>query len=89
MAAAESPEAEFWSFANFEEKKRKSNPLMSFPKIVNRMGPFGQKRKKIGFSLLLADSWYFRIYALKELKLPFMKNFVVPEKCWQTGEKIP
>ena len=45
MAAAESPVAEFWSFANFEEKKRKSNLLMWFPKIVNQIGPFGQKRK--------------------------------------------
>ena len=56
--------AEFSGFANFEEKKRKSNLLMSFPKIVNPMGSFGQKRKK-KFSLLSADSRYFRIYALK------------------------
>ena len=46
MAAAEGPMAEFSGFANFEEKKRKSNLLMSFPKIVNPMGFFGQKRKK-------------------------------------------
>ena len=46
MAAAESPVAEFSSFANFEEKKRKSNLLMSFPKIGNQMGSFGQIRKK-------------------------------------------
>ena len=32
IAAAEGPVAEFSSFANFEEKKRKSNLLMSFPK---------------------------------------------------------
>ena len=49
MATAEGPEAEFSGFANFEEKKRKSNLLMSFPKIVNQMGYFGQKRKKIVF----------------------------------------
>ena len=40
MAAAEVPVAEFSGFANFEEKKRKSNLLMSFPKIVNAMGSF-------------------------------------------------
>ena len=49
MAAAEGPVAEFSGFANFEEKKRKSNLLMSFPKIVNPMGSFGQKRKKMFF----------------------------------------
>ena len=66
MAAVEGPVAEFSGFANFEEKKRKSNLLMSFPKIVNQMGSFSGKRKKIVFSLLSADSRYFRIYALKE-----------------------
>ena len=45
MATAEGPVAEFSSFANLEEKKRKSNPLMSFPKIGNQMGSFGQIRK--------------------------------------------
>ena len=45
MAAAEGLVAEFSSFANFEEKKRKSNLLMSFPKIGNQMGSFGQIRK--------------------------------------------
>ena len=49
MAAAEDPVAEFSGFANFEKKKRKSNLLMSFPKIINQMGSFGQKRKKIFF----------------------------------------
>ena len=67
MAAAEGPVAEFSSFANFEEKKRKSNLLMSFPKIVSQMGSFGQIRKKFVISLLSADSRYFRIYALKHL----------------------
>ena len=43
MAAAEGTVAEFSCFANFERKKRKSNRLMSFPKIVNQMGSFGQK----------------------------------------------
>jgi len=46
MAAAEGPVAEFSGFANFEEKRRKSKLLMTFPKIVNPMGSFGQKRKK-------------------------------------------
>ena len=41
MAAVEGPVAEFSSFANFEEKKRKSKLLMSFPKIGNQMGCFG------------------------------------------------
>ena len=45
MAAAEGPVAEFSSFANFEEKRRKSKLLMSFPKTGNQMGPFGQIRK--------------------------------------------
>ena len=49
MAAAEGPVAEFSSFANLEEKKRKSNLLMSFPKTGNQMGSFGQIRKKSFF----------------------------------------
>ena len=50
MAAAEGPVAEFSSFANFKEKKWKSNLLRSFPKTGNQMGSFGQIRKKIRFS---------------------------------------
>ena len=46
MAAAEGLVTEFSGFANFEEKKRKPNLMMSFPKIVNQMGSFGQKRKQ-------------------------------------------
>ena len=45
MAATEGPVAEFSSFANFEERKRKSNLLKSFPKIVHQKGSFGQMRK--------------------------------------------
>ena len=63
MAAAEGPVAEFSSFANFEEKK--SNLLMSFPKIVNQIGSFWSNKKKFVISLLSAGSRYFRIYALK------------------------
>ena len=65
MAAAEGRLAEFSSFANFEERKRKSNLLMPFPKTGNQMGFFDQIRKKFVFSLLSVDSRYFRIYALK------------------------
>ena len=49
MAAAEGPVAEFSSFANFEEKKGKSNLLMPFPKTGNQMGSFGQIRKNSFF----------------------------------------
>ena len=65
MAAAEGLVAEFSSFANSEEKKRKSNLLMSFPKIGSQMGSFWSNKKKFVFPLLSADSRYFRIYALK------------------------
>jgi len=49
MAAFEGTKAEFSGFANFEETKRKSNLLKSFPKTVNQMGSFGEKRKKLFF----------------------------------------
>ena len=49
VAAAEGPVTEFSSFASFEERKRKSKLLMSFPKIVSQMGSFGQIRKKIRY----------------------------------------
>ena len=45
MAATGGPVAEFSSFTNFEERKRKSNLLKSFPKIVHQKGSFGQMRK--------------------------------------------
>ena len=57
MATAEGPVAEFSGFANFEEKKRKSNLLMSFPKIVNQMGSFGPKRKKIFLCFNAPTNW--------------------------------
>ena len=44
-AATDGPMTEFSSFANFEKRKRKSNLLMSFPKIVHQKGSFGQIRK--------------------------------------------
>jgi len=46
MAAVEGPVAEFLGFANFEERKRKSNLFKSFPKIVNQMGSLGEKKEK-------------------------------------------
>ena len=49
MAASEGPVAELSSFANFEEKKRKSNLLMSFPKTGNQIGSFDQIRKNLFF----------------------------------------
>ena len=57
MAATEGPVTEFSSFANFEERKRKSNLLMSFPKIVHQKGSFGQKRNNplFCFSRLILD----------------------------------
>ena len=45
MAATEGPVAEFSSFANFEERKGKSNLLKSFPKKIHQKGSFGQIRK--------------------------------------------
>ena len=49
IVAPEGPVVEFSSFANFEEKKKKSNLLMSFPKTGNQMGSFGQIRKNSFF----------------------------------------
>ena len=49
VAATDGAVAEFSSFANFEERKRKSNLLMSFPKIVHQKGSFGQIRKNLLF----------------------------------------
>ena len=70
MAATEGPVAEFSSFANFEERKRKSNLLISCRKIVHREGSFGSV-----ISLLSADSQYFRTYTLKEIRKN--KNIVI------------
>ena len=66
MAAAEDLVAEFSSFANSEERKRKSNLLMSFLKISNQMGSFGQIRKKNRYSASVGRFSIFsdRIYAL-------------------------
>jgi len=70
MAAAEGPLAEFSCFANFEERKRKWNLLMSLSN-----GFLSSKKKKNVFSLLSADSRYFRIYAVKYAKLAAARVF--------------
>ena len=46
MAVAEN---QIFKFANFEEKKRKSNLLIPFPKTGNQMGFFRQIRKNSFF----------------------------------------
>ena len=51
MAASEGPEAEYSSFAHFEERKRKLNFLMSFLKIVHQKCSFRQIRKNLLFRL--------------------------------------
>ena len=63
MAAAEGLVAEFSSFANSEEMKSKSNLLMSFPKIGNQMGSFGQIRKNslFRFCRLILDIFGFTL----------------------------
>jgi len=55
---------------------------MPFPKIVNQMGSFGEKRKKIVFSLLSADSRYFQISALKysDNSLILLKSTTFPDR---------
>ena len=63
MAAAEGLVAEFSSFANFENGKRISNLLMSFPKKGNQMGSFGQIRKNSFFCFCRP---ILDIYALKD-----------------------
>ena len=80
MAVAEGPVGEFSSFANLEEKKRKSNLLMSFPKIGNQMGSFGQIRKNsffrfcrpildiFGLTLLISDEEFNTVICKCKLK---------------------
>ena len=68
MAATEGPVAEFSSFANFEERKRKLNLLMSFPKIVHQKGSFGQIRKNplFRFCLPILDIFGLTLLTLQE-----------------------
>ena len=65
MAAAEGLVAEFSSFANSEEKKRKSNLWKSFPKNRKPNGFFWSNKKKNRYFASVGDSRYSRIYALK------------------------
>ena len=77
MAAAEGLVAEFSSFANLEEKKRKSNLLMSFPKTGNQMGSFGQIRKKSFFRFCrpILDIFGFTLLSIIcKLKNTFQKG---------------
>ena len=71
MAAAEGPVAEFSSFANFEEKKRKLNLLMSFPKTGNKMGSFGQIRKNSFFQFCrpILDIFGFTLLSLLRIEI--------------------
>ena len=80
MAAAEGPVAEFSGFANFEEKKRKSNLSMSFPKIVNLMGSFGQKRKKMFFRFCrpILDIFGFTLLSTCSILLAYRVDSLVP-----------
>ena len=80
MAAAEGPVAEFSSFANFEEKKRKSNLLMSFPKTGKQMGSFGQIRKNSFFRfcrpiLDIFGFTFLRSFPSIALRIPTAHNF--------------
>ena len=80
MAAAEGLVAEFSSFANSEEKKRKSNLLKSFPKIGNQMGSFGQLRlgkKKSLFHFCPPTLVVFGFTLLKEKVTPKSVFFLV------------
>ena len=74
MTATEGPVAEFSSFANFEERKRKSNLLISCRKIVHRKGSFGFFR----FCPPILN--IFGSYTLKEIRKN--KNIVIlkPDK---------
>ena len=68
IAATEGPEAEFSSFANFEERKRKWNLLMLFPKIVYQKGSFGQIRKNPLFRFCRPNLDIFGLTLLKTLE---------------------
>ena len=89
MAAAKGPVAELSSFANLEEKKRKSNLLMSFPKTGNQMGSFGQITKISFFRFCrpILDIFGFtllRAILCKNQTKWEMKNFDPPLKfAWK------
>ena len=79
MAAAEGPVAEFSSFANFEEKKRKSNLLMSFPKTGNQKGSFGQIRKNSFFRFCrpILDIFGLTLLSIGEVRIADLFKVVI------------
>ena len=79
MAAAEGLVAEFSSFANLEEKKRKSNLLMSFPKTGNQMGSFGQIRKNSFFRFCRPILDIFGLTLLNRMKFVVNRHKNVQE----------
>ena len=83
MAAAEGPVAEFSSFANLEEKKRKSNLLMSFPKTGNQMGSFGQIRKNSFFRFCRPILDIFGLTLLIIYKQQFLPRFSILRDKWR------
>ena len=89
MAAAEGPVAEFSGFANFEEKKRKSNLLTSFPKIVNPMGSFGQKRKKNFFRFCrpILDIFGFTLLRNEKRLIVTIQDVVILARTTVTKQK--
>ena len=72
VVASDGAVAKFSSFANFEERKRKSNLLMSFPKIVHQMGSFGQIRKNLLFRFCQP---ILDIFGLTLLSLPGWQGY--------------
>ena len=86
MAAAEGYVAEFSRFANFEEKKRKSNLLMPFPKTGSQMGSFGQIRKNSFFRFCRPILDIFGFTLLKHLKHLFLLR--INSSLWSTVGRI-
>ena len=77
MAATEGPVAEFSSFANFEKRKRKSNLLMSFSKIIHQKGSFGQIRKNPLFRFCRPVLDIFGLTLLSFAEDDFMGHFII------------
>ena len=77
VAAADVPVAEFSSFENFKERKRKKNLLMSFPKIVHQKCSFGQIRKKSLFCFCQPILDIFGLTLLIILTICFMTSSII------------
>ena len=86
MAAAEGYVAEFSSFANFEEKKRKSNLLMPFPKTGSQMGSFGQIRKNSFFRFCrpILDIFGFTLLTYRVFMIVTKMAFISIQTLWET-----